>query len=68
MFELYLARVPAADLTGQIHRHSNARSKSSPARLMPVIVRAISLFVAGRIALGGTVAPTGNTALPAAAS
>jgi hypothetical protein len=68
MFELYLARVPAADLNGQIHRHCIARSESSPARLMPFIVLVFALFVAGCIALARMAAPAGHAALLAAVS
>jgi hypothetical protein len=67
MFKLYWARVPAADLNGPIHHHSIAQP-TSPARLMPFIVRAFLLFVAGRVALAGTAAPTGKIAPLAAAS
>jgi hypothetical protein len=68
MFELFLARVCAADLTGQVRRHCSAGLASLPARFMPFILRAFSLFVAGRVVLTGMAAPTGNAHLQAAAS
>ncbi|CAH2812171.1 MAG: hypothetical protein CBARDMAM_6927 [uncultured Caballeronia sp.] len=68
MFELFLARVLAADLTGQIHCRYTTERKASPARLMPLILRAFSLFVAGRVAPAAMATPTGSAALQAAAS
>jgi len=68
MFELFLARVCAADLTGQVRRRCTAGLTSLPARFMPFILRTFSLFIAGRIALGGMAAPTGNTNLQVATS
>ncbi|WP_062092466.1 hypothetical protein [Caballeronia udeis] len=74
MFELFLARVLAADLTGQIHRRCTTERKA--ARLMPLvmplvmplILRAFSRFVAGCVAPAAVAALTGNAALQAAAS
>jgi hypothetical protein len=66
MFELFLARVLAADLTGQIHCRCTTERKA--ARLMPLILRAFSLFVAGCVAPAAITALTGNAALQAAAS
>ncbi|QIE27809.1 hypothetical protein SBC1_59200 (plasmid) [Caballeronia sp. SBC1] len=69
MFELFLTRVCAADLTGQALRCCMAALAVLPARLVPFIVRAFSLFVMGGVALAGMAVPTGNTCrLPAAAS
>jgi hypothetical protein len=68
MFELFLARVLAADLTGQIHCRRTAKRKSSPAPLMPLILRAFSVLVAGRVARAAVAALTGNVALQVAAS
>jgi hypothetical protein len=68
MFELFLARVCAADLTGQVRRRCTAGLTSLPARFMPFILRAFSLFVAERVALAGMAARTGNTHLQATAS
>jgi hypothetical protein len=68
MFELFLARVCAADLTGQLRRRCTAGLTSLPARFMPFILRAISLFVAPRVALAGIAAPAANPRLQAAVS
>jgi hypothetical protein len=68
MFELFLARVCAADLTGQVRRCCAAGLTSLPARFMPFILRVFSPFVAGRVALAGMAAPAGNTNLQAATS
>jgi len=68
MFELFLARVCAADLTGQAHRRCMAELTTLPARFIPFILRAFSLFVMGQVALAGMGVPTGNTRLQTAAS
>ncbi|WP_158939083.1 hypothetical protein [Burkholderia sp. S171] len=67
MFELFLARICAANLTGQVRRHCTAGLTWLPARFMPFILRAFSLFVAGRVSLAGMAAPTGHIRLQAAA-
>ncbi|CAN7596677.1 hypothetical protein LJR034_004520 [Caballeronia sp. LjRoot34] len=68
MFELFLARVCAADLTGRVRRRGTAELTSLPARLTLSILRAFSLFVARCVAVAGMAAPTGNARLQAAAS
>jgi len=68
MFELFLARVCAADLTGQVRRRCTTVLTSLPARFMPFILHAFALFVARRVALARMVAPAGNTPLQAAVS
>ena len=67
-FELFLALVCAAALTGQVPRRCTPGLTGLPARFMPFIPHAISLFVPGRVALAGMAAPTGNASLQAAAS
>jgi hypothetical protein len=70
MFELFLARVDGADPTGQIHRRCTARPAWVHARLMPLILRAFSRFVAAHVAPAGMAAPGDNSSatLQAAAS
>jgi len=68
MFELFLARVCAAALTGQVRRRCTTGLTGLPARFMPFILRAFSLFVSGRVALDSMAAPTGNARFLAAAS
>ncbi|WP_152602729.1 hypothetical protein [Caballeronia sordidicola] len=68
MFELFLARVCAAVLTGPVRRRRTPRLTGLPARFMPFILRAFSLFVSGRVALDSMAAPTGNAHFLAAAS
>jgi hypothetical protein len=65
MFELFLARVCATALTGQISRRRSTGLTALPARFMPFILRAFSLFVAGSVAPSCMAAPTGNTRLEA---
>ena len=67
MFELFLTRVCAADLTGQAHRRCTAALAALPARLMPFILRAFSLFVLRGVALAGMAVPTAGIRLQAAA-
>jgi hypothetical protein len=71
MFELFLAAVCAADLTGQVHRRRTAGLTCLPARFMPFIVRAFSLFVSSFVAhsapLAVMAAPSSSTRLQAAA-
>jgi len=68
MFELFLARVCAAALTGQVRRRCTTGLTGLPARFMPFILRAFLLFVSGRVALDSMAAPTGNARFLAAAS
>ncbi|MGX7001026.1 hypothetical protein [Caballeronia sp. KNU42] len=67
MFELFLARVCAAALTGPVSRRYTPRLTGLPARFMPFILRPFSLFVSGRVAPASMAAPTGNARLQAAA-
>jgi len=68
MFELFLARVCAADLTGQVRRRCSTVLTSLPARFMPFILPAFSLCLAGPVALAGMAAPADTTRLQATAS
>jgi hypothetical protein len=76
MFELFLAPLCAADLTGQVNRRGTARLTRLPARIMPFILRVFSLFVrlfvaervAGRVAPAVMAAPVSSAGLQAAAS
>jgi hypothetical protein len=62
MFELFLAPVCTADLTKQVHRRETVGLTRLPARFMPFILRAFSLFVsplvAGNLAQALTATPT----------
>jgi hypothetical protein len=62
MFELLLAPVCAANLTGQVHRRETAGLTRLPARFMPFILRVFSLFVwqfvTGSVALAVMATPT----------
>jgi hypothetical protein len=68
MSELFLARVCSAALTGQGHRRCTPELTGLPARFMPFILRAFSLFVVRWVAAAGMAAPTDDTPLQAASS
>ena len=72
MFELFLAPVCTADLTKQVHRRETVGLTRLPARFMPFILRAFSLFVSplveGNLAQALTATPTCGARLQAAAS